>query len=83
MAATKEAVVHFRPRGEAEHAFTITSGKKARIRRSRLEAVENSFGVFRQQAAACCAHGLSAKGGQPAHLQAGVYFSRRTRRREK
>ena len=44
---------------------------------------KNSFGVFRQQAAACCAHELSAKGGQPVHLQAGVYFSRRTRRREK
>ena len=52
-------------------------------RRERLRLSKNSFGVFRQQAAACCAHELSAKGGQPAHLQAGVYFSRRTRRREK
>ncbi len=25
----------------------------------------------------CCAHELSAKGGSPASVQAGVYFSRR------
>ncbi|MGM9578824.1 MAG: hypothetical protein ACI3VS_05500, partial [Evtepia sp.] len=35
------------------------------------------------EAAACCAHSLSAKGEQFAHLQSEKYFSRRTRRREK
>ena len=45
-----------------------------RCAQAQLRLSKNSKGVFRQQAADCCAHELSANSVQPAHLQAGVYF---------